>query len=703
MEPNIPQNPTNSNQKRLLWIGLGGCLAIFVCLACTAVLGVALYFYVEDPLLLQADTPTPAAVVATRVAVATERSEAAPTAAAETVTPRTLKPTATPENDIVAAPPLPDLNAPPEIDTAPAADRAWGDLARLYTASYPTNDYFETAVRLGKEDVGPRTITAPAYELGAAHSFYNGSQQIDATLLAVTDHAYFWVEDGLELDAEDVQAAAARFETDYYAAIINLFGEVWTPGVDNDPRFTVLHANEGSNDELGRFNSDDEFPRTLYDHSNEQEMVYMNMGTLTLGSDLYFGTLVHELQHLIQWYVDPSEALWVNEGLSQLAEITVGLYTSDTEDYLLAPDTQLNSWDFEDDAVFAHYAGSYLFMTYLWEQLGETAVQEFSRHPANGMAGVHAILQGYLPDTTLTEFVGSWAAANYLDDAAAGETYFYDSLDFRQPRFEVEIDDTPFETMQELVPFGVHYVDMRNRRGKTTISFAGDTNARLITAPPRSGSQMWFAPPVDAMNASLTATFDLTGVDRATLNYAVWYDLESDYDYAYVSVSTDGGGSWEIVEPTSATVGEYGWAYNGRSENLSSAQDGWLKESVSLNPYAGQTVMVRFDVLTDSDITARGFALDDIAVPELGIQTDVEGGIDGWQANGFVQVGWQLPQQWAVLLIEDGPEPKVTHYELPANNQLQKTVELGKGGGVLVIVPTTPFTDETADYWLRIE
>ena len=36
-------------------------------------------------------------------------------------------------------------------------------------------------------------------------------------------------------------------------------------------------------------------------------MLYLNMGNLTVGEDLYYGTLVHEFQHLAQWNVDGNE------------------------------------------------------------------------------------------------------------------------------------------------------------------------------------------------------------------------------------------------------------------------------------------------------------------------------------------------------------------------------------------------------------
>ncbi|VAW29930.1 hypothetical protein MNBD_CHLOROFLEXI01-2167 [hydrothermal vent metagenome] len=713
-EPISPSAPAN-NSRRTLFV-LGGCLAIFLCMGCFT-LGLGYYAWTQysDEILSEFATATPerrndnSEATPTRESSGGREGAITPTAAiaeVATLTPSapatvTPEPSATilPSNEVI------DAVIPAEIEQQPLPIRAEADLDLLYTSYYPEHDYFETAVRLGQEDLGARTVTGGQYTIGDTQEFYNGDDQIDATLALATENVYFWVEDGLDLNQAELTAVADRFENEFYPQLIRLFGELWTPGIDGDPRFSVLHAKNGIDEELGRFSSEDEFPKSLYRTSNEQELIYLNMGELSLGSDLYFGTLVHEVQHLIQWYVDPSETVWLNEGLSQLAEIYLGFDdTAPSEDYLEQPGTQLNSWDYEDEQVYAHYAGAYLFSVYLWEQLGDEAIQELVRHPANGMAAVWAILQGYRPDSSVEQFTAAWAAANYLDNEGAERPYYYQSLRIQQPDITAKIDNNEsLERLEEMSQFGVHYIDLNDLRGDTTITFAGDTAVNLIGAPPRSGEQMWYAPGVDDMNAQLTATFDLTGVSQATLKYAVWYELEEDYDYAYLSVSADGGQTWEILQPSHYSSGEYGPAYNGRSTNRNDAIDGWLKESVSLNSYVGQQIQIRFDVLTDGGITERGFAIDDIAIPELGYETNVESGADGWQADGFVQTGWQIPQRWSVLLIEDGPRPVVTPLLLNQHNQLSQTLPIGKGGGVLVIMPQTPFTSETATYWLTIE
>ncbi|MFW5940687.1 MAG: hypothetical protein ACOCXI_02720 [Chloroflexota bacterium] len=690
------------------WI-VAGCLALFICLGSLLLLGAAGYVIYGDVIARPSATPfvvedhaplsTPAGRDGAPLAAATA-PPAPPNPLNSDALPTVLAPTAPAENK-----PLLDLHPPASIIQDPQPDRSYRHLENLLRAEYPAHDVYEASKRIGGQEVGPRTVTATPYQEGDRRTFYTDSGSTEAILLAVTEHTYFWAESDLGLDPAAVAAAAERFEREYYPRLVNLFGQEWQPGMDNDPHFSVLHLDyaAGGTDELGHFNSGDEYPQTLFSGSNEQEIIYLNMGNLTLGSDLYFGTLVHEFQHLAQWYVDANETAWLNEGLSQLAEIYVGLETADTVDYLLSPDIQLNSWDNSGEDVYAHYGAAYLFCVYLWEQLGEAATRELARHPANGIASVNAILEGYRPDLSLEQFVAQWTVANYVDDAAVGPAYDYETLELRRPNVQTKVQYAPFETIEHVPQFGAHYVSLE-LEGEVTLSFAGDTVTPLAPTSPYSGEQMWFAPAQENVNAQMTAHFDLSGLDQATLTYWTWYDLEPGLDYAYVSASTDGGATWKVLAPSHSRPGDYGPAYNGRSAALPNAdKDGWVQESVSLDEFAGQAVLVRFELLTYYEAEGHGFALDDISIPQLEYTTDVEEGMDGWQASGFVQTGAVLPQRWAVHYISHGLPAEVVALDLDDFNQGRWPVDLGAEGGALAITALTPFAYEPVDFWLYVE
>ena len=688
-----PDNPV----RKLLIYGIG-CFTLFVCLGCVgiaAILGYFTYQTVEEGDLV---TVMETAVIQATVAPpATSVIKEIPTASP---VPEDVSEVSKPKATAVHPTPVSpfNLNVPPEINQAPIPDRAYDDLDTILGATYPPRDYFELAYRLGHYEVGDRTIVGETYEVGDSRSFYADGEPLNATLAAVTEHAYFWVENGIQLDKTAVAEAANRYEAEYYPLVANLFGTPWVPGVDNDPRFTIFHM-IGSPDatELGYFTDVDEYPGTIYSDSNQEEMLYLNMAQLEIGSDLYFGTLVHETQHLIQWNMDANETAWLNEGLSQLAEIYVGLETSSTEEYLYHPDTRINDWSYEEDDIDAHYAAAYLYCVYIWEQLGESAVQELARHPANGLAAVNSVLQGYAPDQSLADFTADFAVANYLHDPAVGPRYSYNHLGTVQPSSEIYLNDIPLNTLSSLDQFGTHYITL-DFSGAVNLQFAGDTTIPVIDAPPPQGEVMWFAPPQNDTDAMLTAVLDLTSLSQATLRFNTWYDLEAEWDFAYLSVSTDGGQTWTLLDPDHRYSGEYGSAWNGRSDDHNGHEHGWLKEAISLNNYLGQEIMLRFEVVTDSAVNGRGFALSDLQIADLGDPIQ-------WDAAGFVQTGWQLPQQWRLNFIQKGgggDTPEVIPLPLDAFNQGEWSVAIGRNGGVLVVTPLTPFTDQPANYWLNI-
>lgn len=708
-------SPVDSRRRsaRRSWaVGFfAGCMTLLVCLGCLAALGLTgILVYGSQHAV---DGGTPAISQGEREiagAPATATPAQSPTAGPTSTVESTASPTppispTLPVADVTpVAKPVLDFLPPPQIDQQAITTEMFTNLDRLGEATYPAHDFYESAGRLGSYDLGERTIITVPPVVGEEREFYVDGGITNATLAAVTEHAYFWVEEGLDLDAIALQREADRFEDEYYAQVVDLIGPAWSPGMDGDPHFSVLHlvGGLGSADELGYFSSGDEYPTSFYYDSNEQEIVYLNMNNLSLGEDLYFGTLVHEFQHLAQWYIDPNETAWMDEGLAQLTELYVGLETADFRDYLALPETRLNSWSYDDD-VYAHYSASYLFMVYLWEQLGEEAIRELARHPANGLLAVELVLDGFRPELSLQQFIANWAAANLLDDPDAGPAYDYQLLDLTTVRKERNVRSLPQQIVTSLDQFGVHYVDL-SLSGPLTISFAGDTTTELLPVSPFEGTSMWYAPPIDAVDAHLTGRFDLRGLEQATLSFRTWFVLEEEYDYAYLSISLDGGRSWDLLAPDRARPGDYGPAFTGQSRQYRGADnEGWLPVEVSLNSYVGREVLIRFEMLTNSPAYGQGMAVDAISIPELGFLSGAENGEENWQSAGFVPVGQWLPQLWSVQLVTFGATPEVRALPLDEFNQGQWSVELGRDGGTLIITPLTPFASNVARYWLALD
>ncbi len=589
---------------------------------------------------------------------------------------------ALPTPDPAAFPPL-----PPTLEQEPPPAAAEASLERFYTTAIPAADVWATAEELGGVELGePLVPPAPPARVGDRATFATTDGPREAELVYQDDLAAYWVESGLALDRVALIAAAGRLRDQYYPLLSATFGQEWRPGIDGDPRLIVLHV-LGPPDavELGYFNEEDEYPRALFSGSNEREMVYLNMSRLALGTPLYDGTLVHEVQHLIGWNLDANDDTWLNEGLAQLAETMAGLDTLAPAAYLAQPAVRLDRWNDAPPDVYAHYAASYLYLLYLWEQAGDAALRELARHPANGLAAVRAVLAGHLPGRTLEQFTGDWAAAVYLDGRPADPRYNLAHADaLGRPFLSAQVRPLPFEMTATLDQFAVDTIAL-SFSGPAVISFAGDTTAALIDAP-GTPEPFWFAPPANSSRAQLTAEVDLTGVSAATLDFAVWHDLEPAYDFAYLSASADGGRTWRVLAPGRPVAGSYGLAWGGSG--------GWVEESIALDAFAGQTLLLRFDVVTDSKTTGRGVALAGLALST--------GARPVWRPEGFVLTGRVLPQRWEVRVIVEGETAQVIPLELDERNRGQAAVTLGAPGGALVITPLTPFAAGPADYWLRV-
>ncbi|MDX1415977.1 MAG: immune inhibitor A [Candidatus Promineifilaceae bacterium] len=603
------------------------------------------------------------------------------------------------------------LDVPSFVNQEAIPNRAFDDLENLYETDYPVYDYFNVFLRFVRPDervsknIGPRSFQRQAFEIDDRQVFRTNEGTIEATLVEVTEHIYFWVDDNLEYNKSDFIAIGQQLESEqYYGQFAHLFGTPWIPGMDGDPHFSIVHLATSNNEyELGYFSDLDEYPNTLplFSDSNQQEVIYLNMDQLELGSELYYGTLIHELQHLAQWNLDKNESLWMNEGLSQLAELYVGLDTALPDAYMEQTDVRLDRWAYEDDVIDAHYANSFMFLVYFWEQLGEAGIFELIRQPANGLSSVRKVLQGISPERDLDQFLADWAAANYLDDPTAGHQYSYTRLDPPAPALQSQDTVPPFDLVEEIDPLAVHYLAL-NSSEPVNIEFAGDTTAKIIDSPPTSGDQMWYALPGNDTHAQLSKVFDLRQVSQATLEFNTWFELESDYDFAYVTVSADQGATWTVLTPQHSAEGDYGPALSGNSAGLSDSDNGWIRERISLNNFVGQEIIISFQVLTDFVANGQGFAIDDIAIPEIDYVDDVESLSSEWQASGFAKTGWLLPQVWSFQIIRQDQIPQVAPLQLDELNQYQGTVTLGPEGGTLVIMPLTSFTNDQARYWLRV-
>ena len=643
-----------------------------------------------------------------QITVNEEPTTAVPSTA---VPPTVVPPTALP---LTAVPPLPTSQSPASDEARTAVElttnlpltrdpvalaRAYYGVTAVPTQVPPTDTPLMVGARQQFKVLNVDSITI---------------ETIDAEIAAVGKHAYLWFEQSPALpppSAADLQWTVDSFDQ-IYAQVTSIFGSEDTPGIDGDPRIHILAASPLTlcNAEpcgiLGFFSSSDIVPASIDPQSNEREMFVMN--GRYFGTDGFLDTLTHEFRHMVEANYDNSDIDWSVEGSAMLAEDLLG-YSSDAISranlFLSSPDQQLNMWP--ENNTIPHYGQGYLLNRYIYNRLGPDLYREFATSTETGLDAVTAVAAAHNLGFDGESLWLDWQAALAIHDQPGAEKQ-YSLRDGVETAALTAVTSLPFTTATTVSQYAADYYQLPADGSDLTITFDGDALTPLIPVQPVSGAHMWLSNRANFSQAQLTRAFDLRGVDKATLQYAVYYDIELGYDFAYVSASTDGGQTWQGLrapnmqgsdpahDPSEAAFTDYFYSDNS---------GGWLKETIDLTPFAGQEILLRFEYVTDPILTHNGLALDDLRIPEIGFSDDAESD-QGWQASGFVQATGYIPQTWHVLLIQ-AVDGKLVVEELNLNDGRSLptyaiSTQPGAPAPILIIAASAPMTLSPASYQLTI-
>lgn len=610
---------------------------------------------------------------------------------------------------------LPTPTATPLPDYDPALLETEDTLAHTFIAPVDMLDWLVGSSLI--DPSVPRTSSSsPSYRVGSQRTFWviagGYLYQQRATLQVMNDGVAMWVENGYNVDQAELSNAAYRFANEIVPTVHDVFGEEWSPGVDNDPRLHILHVFSLGPNVAGQFVFVDEYTQEVYSYSNEMEMFYISLWASEVGSDQYLSTLAHEFQHMVRWHNDINEDIWLNEGLSQLAERVAGFDTAFTHyNYLYDSRTQLNAWSEDFRESYSHYGAAYLFSLYLWERFGTEVVSQIAEDDAGGLMAIEAVLneQG----TSVDEVFADWIVANYLDDTGIVDGrygYELETLTPICPRHRAA--ETQTQPRRSMAQYTANYIELEGS-GDFTIDFKGDPEVGLIPTTPKSGQFIFWSNRADGSTMTLSRTFDLSGLESATLQYWAWYDLQEDGDFGFVKISQDGGQTWDFLQATSSTTTDYLFIDAVDSEKIplytgtsggSSEYPSWLWEEVDLSPYVGREVIIRFEYVTSISYTGYGWALDNIRIPELDYFYDVEEEDLTWNAQGFIRTNNRLPEKWALRLIEYGDQTTVTPVEVYADGRARINVSIPPevGRATLIIGAMAPTTKVEAQYQIDI-
>ncbi|MFH0943337.1 MAG: peptidoglycan-binding domain-containing protein [Candidatus Beckwithbacteria bacterium] len=296
----------------------------------------------------------------------------------------------------------------------------------------------------------PFLVQATEGEFNVDPSYdYLGRSKVSAFLYQIGVSAYFYIEDDyyrkmdiekIKIFSDALQNLSQEFDTNIYPKLTNTFGSEWKPGIDNDPKITVL-ITQIKGDAGGYFNSGDEYSILQSPNSNQREMVYLNANYIT--SPLAKVFLAHEFTHLIGFNQKDkirgiTEEIWLNEMRSESAPRILG-YDDDYENsnlakrlrsFLQKPQDSLTEWKNESP----DYGVINLFMQYLVDHYGIKILSDSLSSNKIGIASLNLNFSQVFTD---------WTIAVLVNDCALGPRFCYLSPNLKNFRISSQLNFLP--------------------------------------------------------------------------------------------------------------------------------------------------------------------------------------------------------------------------------------------------------------------
>ena len=215
-----------------------------------------------------------------------------------------------------------------------------------------------------------------------------------------------WVEEGMSVSGDTVNALISYFDGTVYPTVTTNFAASYDSDGDGKTALVIFAGDTGSTYIAGYMSPYDFYSNMNY--SNRWDAVYLNGAhpSHLPGSDAFNNTLGHEFQHHCNFSRNVIEEhggdynymmyTWIDEGLSENAgAMCAGLSSNYSRilHYMSDPDTvngqrSVTIWDKSID----NYDMVYLYMGYLRERLGNSAMKAIIDHSNNGTSAVDAVI-----------------------------------------------------------------------------------------------------------------------------------------------------------------------------------------------------------------------------------------------------------------------------------------------------------------------
>ncbi|MBN1211637.1 MAG: immune inhibitor A [candidate division Zixibacteria bacterium] len=131
----------------------------------------------------------------------------------------------------------------------------------------------------------------------------------------------------------------------------------------------------------------------------------------------------------------------------------------------------------------------------------------------------------------------------------------------------------------------------------------------VTTAKYHSGGSSFYSGQGDDLFRYMILRNDYLVSPGDTLRFWAYYNIENNWDYAYIDVAVDGLNYFPIEGNITTSANPNG---SNRGHGITGISAGWEEAKFDLSAFAGQRVTIRFTYITDSYVTEEGIYFDDI-------------------------------------------------------------------------------------------
>jgi len=415
---------------------------------------------------------------------------------------------------------------------------------------------------------------------------------------------------------------------------------------DEDGTFVIMISNIGST-----YYYDPTFPSFIAGFYWGQYESFFDRNIININADFwethlyptetgtgFVGTTAHEVQHLLHADYSPGDETFMNEGCSTYAEYLVGYGVpwGDINWYMATPDNSLVIWgDQGPYNILADYGVVFLWAMYINDRFSDLwypGANFLGDYVYMGLAGIQGkdgldiwfdFLSGGVE--TFDSVYHDWRIANLIhtDDLGEDGEYNYKSLDLSMadPPLQYDVKVKTFmygsefgttltilghDTEVALLPmYGSDYIRFdhlsKDRKGKLFL-FDGDDGVELW----QMIDGVWYSGQYNLGNALLYGATSLG--PESTLTILTEYEIEFEWDYGFVQISTDGGETWtsltnEVTDPVNTQTHD---DIIAQVEGLTGESDDLVEMSFDLSAYSGD-VLIGFRYMTDWFTTWEGW------------------------------------------------------------------------------------------------